>query len=255
MTARLDAQQREDRDADLLGIVHDPASDPAAVARAREELVRMHLPLVRHIARRFADRGEPIEDLVQVGSIGLLKSIDRFDPGRGVGLSSYATPTIVGEIKRHFRDRGWSVKVPRRLQELGLAVRRTNERLAGELGRSPTTAEIAAAMEVSADDVLEAMTSAQAYSTSSLDTSVSGDEQNLASTLGADDVELALVVDREALRPALEGLEPRQRQILVMRFFGHRTQSEIAEQLGISQVHVSRLLKRTLAQLRDEMDG
>lgn len=215
----------------------------------------MHLPLVRHIARRFADRGEPIEDLVQVGSIGLLKSIDRFDPGRGVGLSSYATPTIVGEIKRHFRDRGWSVKVPRRLQELGLAVRRTNERLAGELGRSPTTAEIAAAMEVSEDDVLEAMTSAQAYSTSSLDTSVSGDEQNLASTLGADDVELALVVDREALRPALEGLEPRQRQILVMRFFGHRTQSEIAEQLGISQVHVSRLLKRTLAQLRDEMDG
>jgi RNA polymerase sigma-B factor len=240
-------------DAELLAIVGDPTSDPDAVAVAREELVKIHMPLVGHIVRRFVDRGEAADDLMQVGSIGLLKAIDRFDASRGAGFATYATPTIIGEIKRHFRDRGWSVKVPRRLQDLGIKVRRTREDLTNSLGRSPTVAEVAEALDVSEDDVLEALESAQAYSSSSLEAPTDHDSRGIGATLGSDDVEISLVVDRETLRPALAALEPRQRQILVMRFFGHKTQSEIAAELGISQVHVSRLLTRTLAELRDTL--
>ncbi len=244
---------RDYHDAELLAVVADPDSDPADVAAAREALVKLHMPLVAHIVRRFSDRGESTDDLMQVGSIGLLKAIDRFDPSRGAGFATYATPTIIGEIKRHFRDRGWSVKVPRRLQDLGIKVRRTREELTGKLGRSPTVAEVAEALGVDEDDVLEALESAQAYSSTSLEAPTEHDSRGIGDTLGSDDLEISLVVDRETLRPALAALEPRQRQILVMRFFGHKTQSEIAEALGISQVHVSRLLSRTLAELRETL--
>lgn len=254
MTGAGDARSRRGfQDGELLRIVADPDSPPEQVERAREELVRMHTPLVAHLVRRFGDRGESQDDLMQVGSIGLLKAIDRFDSDRGAAFATYATPTIVGEIKRHFRDRGWSIKVPRRLQELGIRVRRTREELTGELGRSPTVAEVAAALDVAEDEVLEAMESAQAYATSSLEAPGDHDTRGIGDRLGSEDVELSLVVDRETLRPALEALEPRQRQILVMRFFGHRTQSQIAESLGISQVHVSRLLAKTLAELRESL--
>lgn len=245
--------RRDYHDAELLATVADPEADPAAVARAREQLVELHMPLVAHIVKRFRERGESTDDLMQVGAIGLLKAIDRYDPSRGAGFATYATPTIVGEIKRHFRDKGWSVKVPRRLQELGLRVRRTREDLTTELGRSPTVAEVAEALGVEADDVVEAMESAQAYSATSLEAPSEHDSRGIGDTLGTEDVELSLVVDRETLRPALAALEPRQRQILVMRFFGHKTQTEIAEELGISQVHVSRLLARTLAELRETL--
>lgn len=237
-------------DGRLLAVVSDPDSTPAEVAAAREQLVQSHMGLVEYLARRYSDRGESFDDLVQVGSIGLLKAIDRFDPERGANFATYATPNITGEIKRHFRDLGWSVKVPRRLRELGVRLRIERERLTATLGRSPTVDELAAALMVTPEEVLEALDSAQAYSSASLDTPHSEDSQTLADTLGSEDVAISLVVDREALRPALAALEPRERKMLVMRFFGHRSQAEIAEELGISQVHVSRLLTKTLERLR-----
>jgi len=247
------AAAKDYHDAELLATVADPDATPDDVAAAREQLVKLHMPLVAHIVRRFTDRGEPTDDLMQVGSIGLLKAIDRFDASRGAGFATYATPTIIGEIKRHFRDRGWSVKVPRRLQDLGIKIRRTREELTNTLGRSPTVAEVAEALGVDEDDVLEALESAQAYSSASLEAPSEHDSRGIGDSLGTEDLEISLVVDRETLRPALAALEPRQRQILVMRFFGHKTQSEIAESLGISQVHVSRLLSKTLAELRETL--
>ncbi|MCB0915965.1 MAG: RNA polymerase sigma factor SigF [Actinobacteria bacterium] len=247
------AAAKDYHDAELLATVADPDATPEDVAEAREQLVKLHMPLVAHIVRRFTDRGEPTDDLMQVGSIGLLKAIDRFDASRGAGFATYATPTIIGEIKRHFRDRGWSVKVPRRLQDLGIKIRRTREELTNTLGRSPTVAEVAEALGVDEDDVLEALESAQAYSSASLEAPSEHDSRGIGDSLGTEDLEISLVVDRETLRPALAALEPRQRQILVMRFFGHKTQSEIAESLGISQVHVSRLLSKTLAELRETL--
>ena len=220
--------------------------------RARASLVELHLPLVEHLARRFAGRGEPLDDLVQVGTIGLIKSVDRFDSDRGVEFSTYATPTIVGEIKRHFRDKGWAVRVPRRLQELRLALGIATEELSHQLGRAPTVAEIATRIGDSEEAVLEGLESANAYSTVSLDAGSESSEGSLAvlETIGVDDEALDGVVYRETLRPVLAQLGPRQRQILLLRFFRNMTQSQIADEIGISQMHVSRLLARTLAELR-----
>lgn len=242
-----------EQDAALLAVVHDPAASDLDVAAAKEALVTAHMPLVEHIARRYRDRGEPLDDLVQVGAIGLLKAIERFDADRGTTLSTYATPTIVGEIKRHFRDRGWNIRVPRRLQELALKIRATRGDLAQALGRTPTVAELADALGVEVEDVLETMESAHAYAPVSLDVPTSDDGRPLDEALGTTDVGIALVVNRETLRPALAALAPRERKVLVMRYFGHRTQSEIASELGISQVHVSRLLSKTLGQLRQSI--
>lgn len=242
-----------EQDAALLAIVHDPDAGTLDVAAAKEALVAAHMPLVEHIARRYRDRGEPLDDLVQVGAIGLLKAIERFDADRGTTLSTYATPTIVGEIKRHFRDRGWNIRVPRRLQELALKIRTTRGELAQALGRTPTVPELADALGVEVEDVLETMESAHAYAPVSLDVPTSDDGRPLDEALGSTDVGIALVVNRETLRPALEALAPRERRVLVMRYFGHRTQSEIASELGISQVHVSRLLSKTLGQLRQSI--
>ncbi|MFF6969757.1 RNA polymerase sigma factor SigF [Streptomyces tsukubensis] len=223
-------------------------------AELRNRLVRMHLPLVEHLARRFRNRGEPLDDLTQVATIGLIKSVDRFDPERGVEFSTYATPTVVGEIKRHFRDKGWAVRVPRRLQELRLALTTATAELSQLHGRSPTVHELAERLGISEEEVLEGLESANAYSTLSLDVPDTDDESPaVADTLGAEDEALEGVEYRESLKPLLEDLPPREKRILLLRFFGNMTQSQIAQEVGISQMHVSRLLARTLAQLREKL--
>ncbi|WP_200304969.1 SigB/SigF/SigG family RNA polymerase sigma factor [Streptomyces adelaidensis] len=226
----------------------------AEYAELRNRLVRMHLPLVEHLARRFRNRGEPLDDLTQVATIGLIKSVDRFDPDRGVEFSTYATPTVVGEIKRHFRDKGWAVRVPRRLQELRLALTTATAELSQQHGRSPTVHELAEKLAISEEEVLEGLESANAYSTLSLDVPDTDDESPaVADTLGAEDEALEGVEYRESLKPLLEDLPPREKRILLLRFFGNMTQSQIAQEVGISQMHVSRLLARTLAQLREKL--
>ncbi|MEU7037870.1 RNA polymerase sigma factor SigF [Streptomyces sp. NPDC046237] len=223
-------------------------------AELRNQLVRMHLPLVEHLARRFRNRGEPLDDLTQVATIGLIKSVDRFDPERGVEFSTYATPTVVGEIKRHFRDKGWAVRVPRRLQELRLSLTTATAELSQLHGRSPTVHELAERLGISEEEVLEGLESANAYSTLSLDVPDTDDESPaVADTLGAEDEALEGVEYRESLKPLLEDLPPREKRILLLRFFGNMTQSQIAQEVGISQMHVSRLLARTLAQLREKL--
>ncbi len=244
---------RRIRERELLAVLNDSDSSPADLADAKDEMVRLNMPLVEHVVRRFLDRGESRDDLVQVGSIGLLKSIDRFELDRGVEFSTYATPTIVGEIKRHFRDKGWSVRVPRRLQELRISISSTTESLSHRLGRTPTVKDIAVELGVTEEEVLEALESAKAYSSMSIDSAGAGGDEGgatLADTLGAEDADMIGVDNRESLRVALEGLPERQRRIVVMRFFGHKTQTEIAEELGMSQVHVSRLLAKSLLELR-----
>jgi len=220
----------------------------------RDHLVNSHLGLAEYLARRFANRGEPLDDLTQVASIGLVKAVDRFDPERPVEFSTYATHTIVGELKRHFRDKGWAVRAPRRLQELYLRLGQVVAELSQELGRSPTVAELAAEMQASEEEVLEAMEAGQAYRFASLDAPAPGPDDDgsstLASQLGEDDLTMAAAEDRAALSPLLASLPPREQRILFLRFFQGLTQSEIATQLGISQMHVSRLLARSLSQLR-----
>jgi len=221
--------------------------------QVRDELVEMHLPLVEYLARRFRNRGEPFDDLVQVATIGLIKSIDRFDLERGVEFSTYATPTIVGEVKRHFRDKGWAIRVPRRLQEMKLALTKATSELSQRNGRAPTVAELATYLELSEDEVLEGLESSNAYSAISLDAPDIGDDDSsaMSDTLGVTDAALEGVEYRESLKPLLEQLPPREKRILLLRFFANMTQSQIAAELGISQMHVSRLITRTLAQLRE----
>src|SRR5680860_1636497 len=239
------------RSAELFADLLRNRTTAARRTELRDDLVRLHLPLVEHLARRFRNRGEPYDDLLQVGTIGLIKAIDRFDPGRGVEFSTYATPTIVGEIKRYFRDKGWSIRVPRRLQEMRIALARATSELNQKLGRSPTVAEIAAHLEVTEEVVLEGLESANAYSTLSLDDpeSRTGEGSTMADVLGEKDAALANVEYRESLRPLLAELDPRDRQILMLRFFGQMTQSQIASEIGMSQMHVSRLLSRQLPKL------
>src|SRR3954447_18257013 len=224
-------------------------------SRARSELVELHLPLVEHCARRFLNRGEPLEDLVQVATIGLIKAVDRFDTDRGVEFSTYAIPTVLGEIKRHFRDKGWAVRVPRRLQELRMSIGSATSEMSQQLGRSPTPQEVAERLGVGLEDVLEGIESANAYATLSLDAG-DGDHGlgSVIAMMGASDDALHHVELRESIRPLIEQLPPREKQILVLRFFRQMTQSQIAQEVGISQMHVSRLLSRTLAELRDSID-
>ena len=226
-------------------------------ARLRERLVDQYIGLVEFLARRFRNRGEPLEDLVQVGTIGLLKAIERFDLEREVEFSTYATPTIVGELKRHFRDKGWAVRVPRRLQELHLELAKIVSTLGQELGRSPTVAEIAKAAGTSEENVLEGLEIAQAYNFTSLDAPIDSDDAgstSFADQLGSEDDQLLNLEYRAALAPEMAKLPERERRILYLRFFKGMTQSEIADKLGISQMHVSRLLNRTLMRLREALE-
>ena len=221
--------------------------------RLREILVEEHLPLVRHFARRFSNRGEPFDDLLQVGTLGLIAAIDRFDPTRGVEFLSFAVPTITGEIKRHFRDQGWSVRVPRRLQELHLSLNAAVSELSQKNGHAPTPSELAEHLGIPRAEVLEGLAVANAYRSSSLDERLSGEEDSptLAATLGEEDAALEGVEYRESLQPLLATIPARERRILILRFFGNMTQSQIAADIGISQMHVSRLLSQTLAKLRE----
>jgi RNA polymerase sigma-B factor len=208
--------------------------------------------LAEYLARRFTNRGEPLDDLVQVASLGLVKAVERFDPSRGLEFTTFATPTIVGELKRHFRDKGWAVRVPRRVQELHLRVTRVIDDLALELGRSPTVQEIAVRAGTTEDEVIEAIDAGSAYRSASLDAGRSDDEESpgLLGQLGGLDPELSRAERRAALGPLLSGLGEREQVMLYLRFYEGMTQSEIAKRLGISQMHVSRLLTRSLDQLR-----
>lgn len=224
---------------------------------AREQLVMSHLNLVRFLANKFKNRGEPLDDLMQVGYLGLLKAIDRFDPSRGLEFTTFATPTIMGEIKRHFRDKGWSVRVPRRLQELSAKVNQATDTLTTKLQRSPTVDEIADYLDASVDEVLEAMESSSAYSSVPLEAPSGSDTDDAPSVLdryATEDSELAVTDDRLIIEEALAGFSPREREVIELRFLQGLTQIEIAERLGISQVQVSRLLRRTLKKIQDKID-
>jgi len=244
------------RHRELFGAYRDARAPESARLEARDGLVQLHLPLVEHCARRFRNRGEPLEDLVQVGTIGLIKSIDRFDLERGVEFSTYATPTIIGEIKRYFRDKGWAIRVPRRLQELRMQIASTTAELTQDLGRSPTPRELAASIGCTVEEIIEGIESSNAYSTLSLDAAdATGDEGGVSmlDLMGLDDAELEQVEIRESIKPLLEALPPREKRILLLRFFRNKTQAEIAAEIGVSQMHVSRLLTRTLDQLRESL--
>ena len=225
-------------------------NDPSA----RDELVEAFLPLAEYLARRFDRRGEPLDDLIQVASVGLLNAIDRFDLARDVQFSTYAAVTIVGELKRHFRDKGWAIRVPRRLQEVALRINAVLPELAQEHGRSPTIEEIAARCEATPEEILDAMEAVQAYSTSSLDTPVGEDGMAPVEVLGEEDPSIETLEGWASVAPALQELPARERRVLYLRFFEGLTQSEIAEQVGVSQMHVSRILAQTLRFLRERAE-
>ena len=222
--------------------------------QAREQLIEQYLSLVRSLARRYSYRGEQLEDLVQIGSIGLIKAIDRFDLDRGVELTTYATPNIIGEIKRHFRDKGWSVRVPRGLQELNVQLSRLVEQLTVQLSRSPTIPELAKAAGVEEEEVLEALESGRAYTSLSLSVGGGGgedDDLDPLESLGTEEHQYEVSEDRALLAPGFRALDQRERQILQLRLFEGLTQSQIAQQVGISQMHVSRLIRRSLEKIRE----
>ncbi|MEV5720578.1 SigB/SigF/SigG family RNA polymerase sigma factor [Amycolatopsis mediterranei] len=229
--------------------------EDARHAQLRHELITEHLPLAEHIARRFSSRGEPFDDLLQVARTGLIHAVDRYDPERGSDFLSFAVPTIVGEVRRHFRDSGWSMRVPRALKELKQTLGKASDTLAHDLGRAPTPSELAAHLEMDIDTVREGLLAAQAYRTHSLDTPAAGaeDTATVADQLADDDSGFARFDDRVVLQAALAAVPPRERAIIKMRFFDDLSQSQIAERIGVSQMQISRLLNKTLEELRHRM--
>ena len=221
---------------------------------AREQVLVELMPLVRSLAARYAGRGEPLDDLVQVGAVGLIKAVDRFDVTRGVEFTSYGVPTIVGEIRRHFRDRAWAMHVPRRIKELSVRLSRVLDELTTTLGRSPTIAEIAQAAAVDEEDVIDALDASHAYATRSLDAPSAGGDP-FADGLAGADPGFDGVDDRWVLSAGLEALDARARRIVELRFFEERTQSQIAAELGISQMHVSRLLRDAMQRMRTSIEA
>jgi RNA polymerase sigma-B factor len=223
----------------------------------RDQLIERYMPLAESLARRYQHAGQPLDDLVQVACIGLINAVDRYDTERGVGFQSYAVPTILGELKRYHRDRGWSIRVPRRLQEHALMVKNAVPVLCQDIGRSPTLAEIGEHCGLSEEEVLEALDAHEAYTSVSLDAPLDwdGESSTLAERLASEDVDLEVTEDWAEFTPHLKRLPDRERRIVVLRFFGDRTQSEIADELGISQMHVSRLLSRALDSLREAVSA
>jgi RNA polymerase sigma-B factor len=223
----------------------------------REQLINGYLPVAEHIARRFAGRGEPLDDLMQVATVGLINAVDRFEPDRGSDFFSFAVPTITGEVRRYFRDHGWSTRVPRRLKDMHIAIRSALAELSQQLGRAPRPSEIADRLGLPVAEVIEGLQAGEAYRSSSLDEMLGSGEgkATLGEFIGGLDSDLALIDDREALRPLLAQLPPRERTIIALRFFRQLTQTQIAEQVGISQMHVSRVLRQTLAYLHEQMAG
>jgi RNA polymerase sigma-B factor len=236
---------------DMLGELHRLPADSPQRKALRDELVQAHMPLVVYLARRFSGRNEPMNDLVQVGSIGLIKAIDRFDPERGLEFSTYATPTILGEIKRHFRDTGWLIHVPRRAQELQTTLNNARADLSQELGRAPTVAELATRIDVDEDAVLEALDAARAYSAVPLEVlAAPGESVPEHPMLGVIDEGFEQVEQRAMLREMITELPEAEREILLLRFVANKTQTEIAAIVGVSQMQVSRLVARGLKRLR-----
>ena len=230
-------------------------ADSPEFHRQRDSIVERCLPLADHIARRFDGRGEPRDDLVQVARVGLVNAVIRFDVNTGSDFVSFAVPTIMGEVRRHFRDNSWSVKVPRRLKELHLRLGAATGELSQRLGRAPTATELAAELDMDRDEVIEGLVAGSSYNSLSIDAG-GGDEDApaIADTLGDVDAALDQIENREALRPLLESLPERERVVVVLRFFESLTQTQIAERVGVSQMHVSSLLARALGRLRDQMD-
>lgn len=224
--------------------------------RMRDQLVTGYLPVAQHIARRFAHRGEPLDDLTQVATVGLINAIDRFSPEKGAEFFSFAVPTISGEVRRHFRDQSWSMRVPRRLKDMHVSINAAVSELSQHLGRSPRPSEIAEHLDLPVSEVLEGLEASEAYRSSSLDEMLSSEDGSatVGELVGEADAELDRVDYREALRPLLAELAPRERTIVMLRFFGNRTQTQIANEVGISQMHVSRLLAQTLGRLRGRLD-
>ncbi len=222
----------------------------------RRDIITRCLPLAEHIARRFDRRGEPFDDLLQVASLGLVNAVDRFDVDRGSDFLAFAVPTIMGEVRRHFRDASWAVRVPRRLKELHLDLIKATSALSQRLGRSPTIHEMAIELSVTEDEVIEGLQAASGYQTLSVDSGTGGTDSGLtlADVMGDIDSGLAGVEDHEVLRVLLEELPDRERTVLLLRFFGNQTQSEIADRIGVSQMHVSRILSDTLAKLREQAE-
>ena len=232
------------------------APDSMEFQRQRDKIVERCLPLADHIARRFEGRGEPRDDLVQVARVGLVNAVVRFDVEAGSDFVSFAVPTIMGEVRRHFRDNSWSVKVPRRLKELHLRLGTATAELSQRLGRAPTATELAGELDMDRTEVIEGLVAGSSYNTLSIDTGGGSDDDDvraIADTLGDVDAGLDRIEDREALRPLLEALPERERMVLVLRFFESMTQTQIAERVGISQMHVSRLLAKSLTRLRDQL--
>lgn len=232
------------------------ATDSVEVRRRRDKIVQRCLPLADHIARRFEGRGEPRDDLVQVARVGLVNAVVRFDVETGSDFVSFAVPTIMGEVRRHFRDNSWSVKVPRRLKELHLRIGAATADLSQRLGRAPTASELAVELEMERDEVVEGLVAGSSYNTLSIDSGGGNEDDDaraIADTLGDVDSGLERIENREALRPLLDALPERERMVLVLRFFESMTQTQIAERVGISQMHVSRLLAKSLARLRDQL--
>ncbi|MFI6923979.1 SigB/SigF/SigG family RNA polymerase sigma factor [Nonomuraea spiralis] len=223
--------------------------------RLRERIVEMHRPLAMEIARRYRYRGEPLEDLLQAAYVGLMKAVNGFDPTLGHAFRGYAVVTMTGEVKRHFRDRTWAIRVPRLYQERRSELNRLVADLSQDLGRSPTVAELAAKMNISEEDVLLTLDASAAYSTLSLDAPLGTDDDaaSLGDVIPEDDDTLSTMVDREAVKPLIDALPSREKHILLLRFFGNMTQAEIAAEFGISQMHVSRILRKVLDQLRSEL--
>ena len=244
-----------DDDLDLAAdtyVARAAGAGPAEQSALRGQLTELCLPFAGRLARRYRGRGEPLEDLEQVARIGLLKAVDRYDPGRG-SFTAYAVVTITGELKRHFRDRTWGVHVPRRMQDLGLEVGQAISAMTGSLARTPTVAELAARLQMTEESVLAAMESAAAYSSASLNAPVGTDGAEFGDLLGGADEDLALIDDKLTVTGLLLRLPSRERRILALRFYGNFTQAQIAEELGVSQMHVSRLLKAALSWLREAM--
>ena len=222
----------------------------------RERLIVGYLPLARRLASRYRDRGVPVDDLVQIASIGILKAVDRFEPEYGNAFLSYAIPTVQGEIRRYFRDRTWAMRVPRVLKERHLVIAEATSELSSRLNRAPRPSEIAAHLDMPLDDVVEGLHAGESYNSTSLDQKLTAADgaTTLADTLGEADSRLEMVEYRDALRPLLDALPERERAIIMLRFFGEMTQSQIAQQIGVSQMHVSRLISQTLTKLRGQLE-
>ena len=253
------AAERESEYADVLEMFRHLATldaDSAAFQRQRDAIVARCLPLADNIGRRFANRGEPLEDLVQVARVGLVQAVKRFDVENGSDFLSFAVPTMMGEVRRYFRDHSWSLKVPRRLKDLTVQLNRGRSELSQTLGRAPTATELAEHLAMDRQEIVDGLIASSAYATQSTDVPVRADDgqRALSERLGTVDVNIERVLDVETVRPLLAALPERERTVLVLRFFENMTQSQIAEQIGVSQMHVSRILTKAIAGIRQRME-